>query len=388
VKYYRVRIGFMTQTPKNTGGLLLLQCLGLGLFAALPFPLHAATIEALSVPEAESVEPSSPNIEAPVATTLPDPVVVESVPRAAAAASLQTAEAEPIVVAPASSEVTHRAGSVFSIDPQDYSLKATATADAPAVILSERSSGCQAVLEPGAVVPGSLCSPRSKTASLRASSITQTSQGWKNGTQVASSYGVTTGQGQRSLWRSDTNAPNRQGSTLSLSKLYRGTNPLQWLGLTGKNLLFPIALPAQITSAFGWRLHPISGNWRLHSGTDIGAPIGTPVLATQDGEVLTADYLGGYGNTVILSHNQNQQESLYAHLSELLVSPGQKVKQGEVIGLVGSTGNSTGPHLHFELLQRTASGMAPVDAGPQLALALGELRRAIQIAQAQIKNTP
>jgi murein DD-endopeptidase MepM/ murein hydrolase activator NlpD len=148
-----------------------------------------------------------------------------------------------------------------------------------------------------------------------------------------------------------------------------------WNGLS---FIFPLASPAPITSSFGWRVHPIKGNRRFHSGTDIGAPMGTPVLAAASGKVALSDQLGGYGLTVILSHQDNTRETLYAHLSALMVKPGQWVEKGDVIGRVGSTGLSTGPHLHFELRQKTASGWQAIDPGAQLKYALARLMKAMQ----------
>jgi len=148
-----------------------------------------------------------------------------------------------------------------------------------------------------------------------------------------------------------------------------------------EGLAFPLAIPATITSAFGWRIHPITGDQRFHSGTDLGAPLGTPVLAAYAGQVAIADYLGGYGLSVVLKHHEGKQETRYAHLSEALVQPGEWVEQGSVIGRVGSTGNSTGPHLHFELLQATPEGWAVTDPGEQLEHSLAQLVRVLQTAQ-------
>lgn len=103
-----------------------------------------------------------------------------------------------------------------------------------------------------------------------------------------------------------------------------------------------------ITSRFGWRTHPISGDRRLHTGTDFGAARGTPIVAAADGIVVSAGPRGGYGNTVDIAHGKGVV-TRYAHQSLVLVRPGQRVRQGQVIGRVGSTGNSTGPHLHFEV---------------------------------------
>lgn len=148
------------------------------------------------------------------------------------------------------------------------------------------------------------------------------------------------------------------------------------------SILFPLSIPAAITSAFGWRVHPISGGNSFHSGTDLGAPMGTPVLAALRGIVEVADYLGGYGLTVIVKHSQGTQETLYAHLSEILVRPGQPIEQGTPIGRVGSTGNSTGPHLHFEFRQLTANGWETLDAGAQLEIAMAQMVQGFQTVQA------
>ncbi len=145
-------------------------------------------------------------------------------------------------------------------------------------------------------------------------------------------------------------------------------------------LMFPLSVPAPITSLFGWRVHPITGDRRFHAGTDLGAATGTPVLAAYRGQVEMADYMGGYGLAVILNHNSAQQ-TLYGHMSEIFVQPGQWVEQGTVIGRVGSTGNSTGPHLHFEVRQLTAEGWVPVDPGVQLQSALSQLVQVLQTAQ-------
>ena len=103
----------------------------------------------------------------------------------------------------------------------------------------------------------------------------------------------------------------------------------------------------RITSGFSMRFHPILQKWRAHLGTDFAAPTGTPARTVGDGVVSFAGVQGGYGNVVIIKH-RNNHETLYAHLSKINVRVGQSIEQGETIGLVGSTGWSTGPHLHFE----------------------------------------
>jgi murein DD-endopeptidase MepM/ murein hydrolase activator NlpD len=147
-------------------------------------------------------------------------------------------------------------------------------------------------------------------------------------------------------------------------------------------MLFPVAIPAPITSLFGWRIHPISGTQRLHTGTDIGAPIGAPVLAAMPGRVILADDMGGYGLAVAIEHDNGVRQTLYAHLSELFVRPGDVVPQGAVIGRVGSTGASTGPHLHFELRQMLPDRTwVALDAGKHLERSMANLLQSLQIAQ-------
>lgn len=121
-------------------------------------------------------------------------------------------------------------------------------------------------------------------------------------------------------------------------------------GSTG-SLLWPAAGP--ITSQFGWRTHPIFGTQRFHSGLDIGADYGDIVSAADGGVVIYADWMGGYGKAVIIDHGGGIS-TLYAHNSELLVGAGEQVRKGQSVARVGSTGYSTGPHLHFEVRENGA----------------------------------
>lgn len=109
---------------------------------------------------------------------------------------------------------------------------------------------------------------------------------------------------------------------------------------------------ARVSSGFGMRRHPIQGYNKMHKGIDFAAPTGTPIYAAGDGVVQKAGRFSGYGNYVRIRHN-NQISTAYGHMSRIAskVSNGQRVRQGEVIGYVGTTGNSTGPHLHYEVLQ-------------------------------------
>jgi len=105
---------------------------------------------------------------------------------------------------------------------------------------------------------------------------------------------------------------------------------------------------ARFSSEYGSRVHPVTGRRANHKGIDMAAPTGTPIFATADGTVDMAQWFGGYGNFIKLEHG-GDMETRYGHLSKLNVRPGQEVKKGDLIGFVGSTGRSTGPHLHYEV---------------------------------------
>jgi hypothetical protein len=114
-----------------------------------------------------------------------------------------------------------------------------------------------------------------------------------------------------------------------------------------------------VTSGFGNRVHPIFGDTRFHNGIDLGTPMGTPIQASAPGYVSYADWNGGYGKTVIIQH-VGGYETLYAHLDQVKVKVGDRVKNGQIIGLSGSTGYVTGPHLHFEI-RRNQIAYNPLD---------------------------
>ncbi|MFY8202703.1 MAG: M23 family metallopeptidase [Sediminibacterium sp.] len=108
----------------------------------------------------------------------------------------------------------------------------------------------------------------------------------------------------------------------------------------------------RVASGFGYRIDPLYKDSRLHAGLDFSAPTGTPIYATADGEVQIAGFnTDGYGNKVVINHGYGFQ-TLYAHMVRVIARVGQSIKRGEVIGYVGSTGKSTGPHLHYEVIKR------------------------------------
>ncbi len=310
------------------------------------------------------------------------------------------------------------------IDTTDYSVGKSAKTDStPSVVLSERSTGCRTVVQGGSLNRG--CG--GATASRRRSNNTTVAQSVvpryqrlaRTQTRVSANNflrrsprvsPVTAIAFQPSSSQYYRNRPNlssysnnssniNPNQVVSLEPIIRrgisiALAPLQEYNRAttayapaapdvrqeNTDLLFPLPMAVPLTSAFGWRIHPVLGTGRMHSGTDLGAPTGTPVLAAYAGEVSIADWSGGYGLMVILRHLEGTQESRYAHLSEVLVKAGQSVQKGEVIGRVGSTGLSTGPHLHFEWRHLTNNGWVAVDAGTHLEYAMANLMRNEQLA--------
>jgi len=111
-------------------------------------------------------------------------------------------------------------------------------------------------------------------------------------------------------------------------------------------MVWPV--PGALVSNFGNRVHPIFGTVRMHNGLDLDGNMGDPIVAAQSGTVLSAGWQSGYGNTIVLDHGDNLS-TVYAHQTSFEVAAGDAVQTGQLIGYVGSTGNSTGPHLHFEV---------------------------------------
>ncbi len=126
------------------------------------------------------------------------------------------------------------------------------------------------------------------------------------------------------------------------------TKPSSSSGASSGYYYWPCQSSTYITSRFGYRIHPIFGTQKFHSGLDIAANSGATISAAAGGTVTIAEYSSSYGNYVVIYHS-NGTTTLYAHMSSIAVSAGDTVSQGQTIGYVGSTGNSTGPHLHFEV---------------------------------------
>lgn len=307
--------------------------------------LESAAIEPALI-EPTFVEPA-PIVEAPAVESLIEPV-------------------RPTNLVPATiPAIPEDYNSVF-VDPTDYSIGATqspaSVGQTPEIVVTESSSGCQFSVGGGRSLPDAVCGQSNESAFV----VAQESSPAAPTTQYAQAQPSRADSGQSvnigPISISSAGVRIADNTTAQNRAYYnKATRPIVNLQ-QGRNFIFPLSIPSPITSLFGWRLHPISGDQRFHTGTDIGAPKGTPVLAGRTGRVAVADTMGGYGLTVVLRHGEKEDlESLYSHLSQLLVEPGEQVEQGDVIGLVGSTGNSTGPHLHFEMRQLTADGWVTVN---------------------------
>ena len=145
-------------------------------------------------------------------------------------------------------------------------------------------------------------------------------------------------------------------SDLQLYKYEYKKNKIDYFDENGKSIKKTLMKTpingARLSSSFGKRKHPILGYTKMHTGTDFAAPTGTPIMASGDGKITKAGWCGGGGNCVKIKHN-NTYQTVYAHMSKFGrgIKKGTKVKQGQIIGYVGSTGLSTGPHLHYEVIE-------------------------------------
>ncbi|MGB3766773.1 MAG: M23 family metallopeptidase [Phormidesmis sp.] len=313
----------------------------------------------------------------------------------AVAAPIQPTELVPAAL-PEGSNLPDEYNNVF-VDPTDYSVGATQAptagasgVGAPEIVVTEQSTGCEFTVAAGQGVPNAACGTQpgltaapapvanGKTAPAQAERYA--AQDYIQTPAAASSAAANNSAINVGPVSFSAEGIRFSGSTTAAGREYlnRTVRPLVNLQ-ANEQFIFPLAVPSPITSLFGFRTHPITGDQRFHAGTDIGAAQGTPVLAAQDGKVSSTGYAGGYGLMVVLNHKlaDSQLESRYAHLSEILVEPNATVKKGDVIGLVGSTGNSTGPHLHFEMRQLTADGWVLVNPDGLVQYSLANLVKAL-----------
>jgi murein DD-endopeptidase MepM/ murein hydrolase activator NlpD len=166
--------------------------------------------------------------------------------------------------------------------------------------------------------------------------------------------------------RLDASIPYNPGLTSWVSKVI-GPPPLpspdQQMAM-----FYPLARPAEGLDPWGWRFSESRGRWRMHTGLDLMAPRGTPVLAALPGRVHLVSWIDGYGITIVLDHG-NGRRTLYAHLESVAVLPGQELRGGDVMAAVGMTGRTSGPHLHFELRNQVGSAWVARDPTPLIPVA-------------------
>ena len=182
---------------------------------------------------------------------------------------------------------------------------------------------------------------------------------------------------------------NLQNTDLQLYKYEYDKNKIDYFDENGKSMRKTLMKTpingARLSSSYGKRKHPILGYTKMHTGTDFAAPMGTPIMASGDGKVTKAGWCGGGGNCVKIKHNSTYQ-TVYAHMSKFGkgIKRGAKVKQGQIIGYVGSTGMSTGPHLHYEVIKNGKKINSQKLKLPSGKILKGNERRNFEVAKIKI----
>jgi murein DD-endopeptidase MepM/ murein hydrolase activator NlpD len=384
---------------------LLAQRLGLGLSSFGMLSMTVTQAQAVQAPiviqeaPAASTEAQAASGTLPSAIAAPENFAPEKTPQVAITPSPEVPMVQ-IETRPAPK--AEAAPQPVLIDRSLPPTEAPADYSAPAEIeITERASGCEAQLKWGQSVASSFCGTgTASVAPVKGAAPKAGKTGETPILPVPAAPGETAAAPQEAAAPQYAEAAAPQapirlgpinissaGISLSAPSSVKPYFPGKLLSLANLanlpklQMVFPVAIPAPITSLFGWRIHPITGASRMHTGTDIGAPMGTPVMAALSGRVIMADMMGGYGLAVAIEHDNGARQTLYAHMSELFVKPGDVVNQGSVIGRVGSTGASTGPHLHFELRQMTTDGSwVAQDSGSQLESSLASLTQSLQVA--------
>ena len=182
---------------------------------------------------------------------------------------------------------------------------------------------------------------------------------------------------------------NLQDSDLQLYKYEYEKDKIDYFDENGKSIKKTLMKTpingARLSSSYGKRKHPILGYTKMHTGTDFAAPLGTPIMASGDGKVTKAGWCGGGGNCVKIKHNKTYQ-TVYAHMSKFGrgIKRGARVKQGQIIGYVGSTGLSTGPHLHYEVIENGKKINSQKLRLPSGKILKGEERKKFELSKIKI----
>ena len=181
---------------------------------------------------------------------------------------------------------------------------------------------------------------------------------------------------------------NLQNTDLQLYK-YEHEKKIDYFDENGKSIRKTLMKTpingARLSSSYGKRKHPILGYTKMHTGTDFAAPMGTPIMASGDGKITKAGWCGGGGNCVKIKHNTTYQ-TVYAHMSKFGkgIKKGKRVKQGQIIGYVGSTGLSTGPHLHYEVIENGRKINSQKLKLPSGKILKGEERKKFEVSKIKI----
>ena len=182
---------------------------------------------------------------------------------------------------------------------------------------------------------------------------------------------------------------NLQDNDLQLYKYEYEKNKIDYFDENGKSIRKTLMKTpingARLSSSYGKRKHPILGYTKMHTGTDFAAPMGTPIMASGDGKITKAGWCGGGGNCVKIKHN-NTYQTVYAHMSKFGrgIKKGVRVKQGQIIGYVGSTGLSTGPHLHYEVIENGKKINSQKLKLPSGKILKGEERKIFEVSKIKI----
>ena len=182
---------------------------------------------------------------------------------------------------------------------------------------------------------------------------------------------------------------NLQDTDLQLYKYEYEENKIDYFDENGKSIRKTLMKTpingARLSSSYGKRKHPILGYTKMHTGTDFAAPKGTPIMASGDGKITKAGWCGGGGNCVKIKHNSTYQ-TVYAHMSKFGkgIKKGARVKQGQIIGYVGSTGLSTGPHLHYEVIENGKKINSQKLKLPSGKVLKGEERKRFEVSKIKI----
>ena len=182
---------------------------------------------------------------------------------------------------------------------------------------------------------------------------------------------------------------NLQNSDLQLYKYEYEKNKIDYFDENGKSIRKSLMKTpingARLSSSYGKRKHPILGYTKMHMGTDFAAPKGTPIMASGDGKIIKAGWCGGGGNCIKIKHN-NTYQTVYAHMSKFGrgIKKGSRVKQGQIIGYVGSTGMSTGPHLHYEVIENGKKINSQKMRLPSGKILKGDERKKFELAKIKI----